>query len=277
MYANKLKSEITVAIVVAVFFLILIFSSSAEADCVDDSQNGKATATLSWIAATERADDSPYLIEEQAGYKVYYTDKSDGTNCIRMIPDNSVLLAVFNIHEGVQYDFWMTSFDTDGKESINSEIITYGIEFPEVPVIPPVEPPTPPETLQPPNTITNFVITQITPDELNYIFNFKHAKDDNGDHFPIDMVVIYKLYLNDEVVREVTIDEVPFIMELTAGDYIAEVEVDITSTDGQNAVSDRSIAKLFTVESITAPPSPPFRLEMLIPEGAKSIIVTFGN
>lgn len=79
---------------------------------------------LSWIAPAEREDNSPLSLSEIAGYRVYYgTVQGDYLNSIH-IDDVSVDSHTFEVLSSSTYYIVMTTYDTDGRESLYSPELT---------------------------------------------------------------------------------------------------------------------------------------------------------
>lgn len=71
---------------------------------------------LSWVAPSEREDNSGLSLSEIAGYKIYY-GTSKGTYPIEVsVNDRTVVARTLNLAQGTYY-FVMTTLDMDGRES----------------------------------------------------------------------------------------------------------------------------------------------------------------
>lgn len=80
--------------------------------------------SLSWAAPVEREDNSPILLSEIAGYRVYYgTTQSQYPNSFT-INDGTAEGYVFTDFSTGTYYFVVTTLDTDGRESKRSAEVT---------------------------------------------------------------------------------------------------------------------------------------------------------
>lgn len=89
----------------------------------DRSGDGVAAAvTIDWAAPAARADGSPLLLSDIAGYKVYYGKApGDYSNSLEVKDSTSQSMTV-SVAPGLNY-FVVTCLDTAGRES------TYSKEF----------------------------------------------------------------------------------------------------------------------------------------------------
>ena len=82
-----------------------------------DETGTTADISLSWVAPAEREDNTPILLSEIAGYKIYYGTKSGlYTNSVD-IDDGTAEGYTFKAFPPGTYYFVVTTLDTDGLES----------------------------------------------------------------------------------------------------------------------------------------------------------------
>ncbi|MCK4704662.1 MAG: fibronectin type III domain-containing protein [Gammaproteobacteria bacterium] len=80
--------------------------------------------SLSWVAPSEREDNTPILLSEIAGYKVYYgTAPGLYTNSVD-INDGIAEGYTFKALPAATYFFVVTTYDTEGRESRYSAEVT---------------------------------------------------------------------------------------------------------------------------------------------------------
>lgn len=96
------------------------------------------TATITYDAPTEREDNSPLLPSEIAGFKVY---DSDGVLVKQLASDAR---SFDQITTSVMQSLFITTIDTDGRESSYSQVATI------------------PATIAAPKSVTNIQVT-VTP------------------------------------------------------------------------------------------------------------------
>jgi hypothetical protein len=75
------------------------------------------TDQVSWVAPSEREDNSPISLSEIAGYKIYYgTNQGNYINTIDII-DSTAESYIFNELTAGTYYVVLTTYDTQGRES----------------------------------------------------------------------------------------------------------------------------------------------------------------
>ena len=83
--------------------------------------------SLSWIAPAEREDGDPISMAEIAGYRVYYgTVPGNYTNDVIITDSNTMQVTLTGLAPGTYY-IVVTTYDTDGRESGYSQVITRSI------------------------------------------------------------------------------------------------------------------------------------------------------
>ena len=103
--------------------LILIFplfscSGGDGGDLGDGS--APSNAKLSWVAPSEREDNSGLSLSEIAGYRIYYGTESGNYQSQIDVNDGSAVDAqIFGIPRGTYY-IALTTIDVDGRESAYS-------------------------------------------------------------------------------------------------------------------------------------------------------------
>jgi hypothetical protein len=80
--------------------------------------------TLAWDPPVARADESPLLPSEIGGYRIYYgTQEGDYPNRIDFDDGTAESVKLIDLAPGTYY-FVITTYDTDGRESEYSSVIT---------------------------------------------------------------------------------------------------------------------------------------------------------
>ena len=87
-----------------------------------------APVQLDWVAPTERQDNTALPVEEIAGFKAYYGLESGVYTDSITIPDNTATSTVIDLPTGFIYDIVMTTYDTEGRESIYSEAVNVALD-----------------------------------------------------------------------------------------------------------------------------------------------------
>ena len=108
------------------FILLVLFQLVA---CGSGAGTGgqAATATLSWIAPSEREDGAPLALSEIAGYRVYYGSFSGEYPDRFEIADSSTVQTNLQDLPSGHYFFVFTTLDTDGQESDYSKEFSVSI------------------------------------------------------------------------------------------------------------------------------------------------------
>ena len=89
-----------------------------------DEANIPAELTLSWVAPIEREDGMPISMAEIAGYRVYYgTAIGNYTNQVEVADRSNMQVTLRNLDPGTYY-FVVTAYDTDGRESGFSSVVS---------------------------------------------------------------------------------------------------------------------------------------------------------
>ena len=92
-----------------------------------DEINTTASITLSWIAPSEREDNTALSLSEIAGYNIFYgTSQGQYTNSVN-IDDSSATGYTFSNFPTGSYYFVITTIDTDGHESQYSPSVNINI------------------------------------------------------------------------------------------------------------------------------------------------------
>ena len=82
------------------------------------------SATVSWVAPVARADGNPLALSEIAGYILYYGEsEGDYPNSLQIDDATSTSLTITDLPFGTYYCV-MTTKDTEGNESVFSEMVT---------------------------------------------------------------------------------------------------------------------------------------------------------
>jgi len=108
--------------------LILIFPliSCSGGDGGDGgSASGVSTAaTVSWVAPSEREDNSGLSLSEIAGYRIYYGVESGNYQSHLDVSDGSAVQAQISEIPSGTYYVALTTVDVDGRESMySSEVV----------------------------------------------------------------------------------------------------------------------------------------------------------
>lgn len=96
-------------------------SSSSGSGGGGSSSNRDGTATLSWVAPSNREDGSPISLSNIASYEIAYGKESGRYTNFIEIGDASATSARVKSLEAVTYYFAIRVFDTDGVSSRYSE------------------------------------------------------------------------------------------------------------------------------------------------------------
>lgn len=118
--------------------LTLLIILQASACSTEESQNvNTSTATdgiitlsdfsLAWIAPDAREDDTVLLPSEIAGYRVYYGTAPGDYQYDIDINNNSVVSYTFEDFPRGTYYIVVTTYDTDGRESLYSSEVVISI------------------------------------------------------------------------------------------------------------------------------------------------------
>jgi len=82
-----------------------------------DEVGSLTDVTLSWVAPSQREDNTAIALSEIAGYKIYYgTTQGEYTNSVD-INDGSAESYTFKAFPSGTYFFVVTTLDTEGRES----------------------------------------------------------------------------------------------------------------------------------------------------------------
>ena len=88
-----------------------------------DSSDGSST-TISWTAPVARADGSPMSLAEIGGYRVYYgTTEGNYPNRIDIADGSAEGVTLTDLPPGGYY-FVVTTYDTYGRESEYSSVVS---------------------------------------------------------------------------------------------------------------------------------------------------------
>lgn len=268
-----MNKYLKIALAIMVTVIALSFLKAANAGCLDDSQNGEASTTLSWTPAGEREDGELFPDDENAGYSAHYLDVLSGVKCERRIPDKATQTTDFKIHFNRQYNFTMRQWDTDNRVSQHSDVVVIQIDK-EV------------EPIGQPAPITDLTVTRIN-DTFDYQFNFSAVTTwDDGTPLPEGAVMKYYYFDSHAItdtnhkgwVADVYMAQIPRTFTLGKGFHTITFETEI-QIDGQRTVSQRSVALNLDVQDFVPPvvePLPPMPPTIInIPAGATSVTVTF--
>jgi VCBS repeat-containing protein len=89
-----------------------------------DETSGSGDINVSWIAPTEREDGTSISMSEIAGYRVYYgTAEGDYTDQVEVAGGSTMQVTLPNLVSGTYY-IVVTTYDTDGRESAYSQMVT---------------------------------------------------------------------------------------------------------------------------------------------------------
>ncbi len=87
------------------------------------NQTGSGSASLSWVAPAERADNTALSLSEISGYAIYYgTSAGNYTNTLSINDSSATSATVNDLSVGTYYMVVVTR-DTDGRESEHSSVI----------------------------------------------------------------------------------------------------------------------------------------------------------
>lgn len=90
----------------------------------DEGTTAPAINSLSWTAPAEREDNQPLSLSEIAGYRIYYgTAQGDYQNEIDVNDGSAEGYTFSDLPKGTYY-IVVTTYDTDGRESLYSPEIT---------------------------------------------------------------------------------------------------------------------------------------------------------
>ncbi|MGD8589000.1 MAG: putative Ig domain-containing protein, partial [Chromatiales bacterium] len=89
---------------------------------VDELTETTGTAALSWQIPTTRTDGTPLTISEIEGYRVYMGDADDNLVMIVDLNDGTQTSYTVTDLTAGNYHFAVTTYDTDGNESLYSNI-----------------------------------------------------------------------------------------------------------------------------------------------------------
>jgi len=96
------------------FALILVLPLVA---CSGDGSSGSSGSSLSWVAPSEREDNTGMTLSEIAGFRIYYGAESGSYSNTIDIVDRSVTRASLAGVPSGTYFVVMTTVDTEGRES----------------------------------------------------------------------------------------------------------------------------------------------------------------
>jgi hypothetical protein len=82
------------------------------------------SAQLSWQAPTTRADGTPLLASELAGYEIYYTTDTAGVGGTFKITGGAVTAYMASNLSAGNYYFAMSAIDANGLKSPLSPMVT---------------------------------------------------------------------------------------------------------------------------------------------------------
>jgi len=123
MLSSLLRAKL-ISLLVAIFLTAQLMACSTE-----ENFGGAGTlslSSLSWVAPSEREDNTPISLSEIAGYRIYYgTTQGDYPNKIE-INDASEDVADISLSQGTYYVV-ITTVDMDGRESVFSEEIILNV------------------------------------------------------------------------------------------------------------------------------------------------------
>ncbi|MES0328619.1 MAG: fibronectin type III domain-containing protein, partial [Gammaproteobacteria bacterium] len=89
-----------------------------------DEAGTPADVSLSWVAPSEREDNTPISLSEIAGYRIYYgTTQGQYTNSVD-INDGIAEGYTFTALPAATYFFVVTTYDSEGRESQYSAEVT---------------------------------------------------------------------------------------------------------------------------------------------------------
>ena len=87
---------------------------------VNGTELQTGTFTVSWTAPVARADGSPISLADISGYRIYYGQSSGSyPNSMDVADGTAVTRTVTDLLAGIYY-IVMTTYDVDGRESVNS-------------------------------------------------------------------------------------------------------------------------------------------------------------
>lgn len=103
------------------FTLVLIFSlvacSGGDGGTVSNPNGSSPALGLTWVAPSEREDDTGLSLSEIAGYRIYYGTEAGNYQNQFVVNDGSAEQAqIVGVPSGVYY-LVMTTIDMDGRES----------------------------------------------------------------------------------------------------------------------------------------------------------------
>jgi hypothetical protein len=107
----------------AIFIVLQLAACSTEENF--DGPVTMSIASLTWVAPSEREDNSPISLSEIAGYRIYYGTAPGDYQYEVEINDAYNDVADINLLQGTYYAV-ITTVDVDGRESVFSEeVILY--------------------------------------------------------------------------------------------------------------------------------------------------------
>jgi len=102
-------------------------STTTDTNAPDPIPDTVADINLTWVAPAEREDNQPISLSEIAGYKIYYgTTQGKYPNSINVNDGSASSYTLNNFTEGTYY-FVVTTYDTEGRESQYSSVLTVTI------------------------------------------------------------------------------------------------------------------------------------------------------
>ena len=104
-------------------------SNNASSDNAEEEEVVIAgSATLSWVAPTSRADNTPLAANELGGYKVYSGPSPQALTLLSDITDTSITEYVADGLSPATYYFAVTAYDSNGEESGLTPILSKTID-----------------------------------------------------------------------------------------------------------------------------------------------------
>ena len=97
--------------------------TASSADSSASSSVAPSSAALNWVAPVTRADGSPFSLADIGGYRVYYgATEGNYPNRIDVTDGTAVGTVLRGLPPGTNY-IVVTTYDTDGRESIYSDVV----------------------------------------------------------------------------------------------------------------------------------------------------------
>jgi hypothetical protein len=99
-------------------------SSSNSSGSTSEPSGSLSKLSLSWVAPSEREDDTGLSLSEITGYRIYYgTETRNYQNQFNVDDSSAEQAQIVDIPKGVYY-LVMTTIDSDGRESsYSSEVV----------------------------------------------------------------------------------------------------------------------------------------------------------